>query len=96
MPVLIQHCLYLSRSEWDATTSVGSCQGWGFDDAIIQVVWDWGQALSLVGAAKLLKDLGCPMTLSQLRDCDGAAQSRVTQTLLARLSRSQPPPTDQR
>ncbi|EIE26521.1 hypothetical protein COCSUDRAFT_64531 [Coccomyxa subellipsoidea C-169] len=54
------------------------------------------KALSLVGAAKLLKDLGCPMTLSQLRDCDGAAQSRVTQTLLARLSRSQPPPTDQR
>ena len=55
-----------------------------------------GQVLSLVGAAKLLRDLGCPMTLAQLRDCDAAGQIRITQTLLARLSRSQPPLTDQR
>ena len=54
------------------------------------------QALSLVGAAKLLKDLGVPMTLAQLRDCDASAQSRIIHTLLARLSRSQLPLTDQR
>lgn len=54
------------------------------------------QALSLVGAAKLLKELGVPMTLAELRDCDASAQSRIIHTLLAHLSRSQPPLTDQR
>ncbi|KAK9916721.1 hypothetical protein WJX75_006244 [Coccomyxa subellipsoidea] len=63
---------------------------------VLQHKEELDQVLSLVGAAKLLRDLGCPMTLAQLRDCDAAGQIRITQTLLARLSRSQPPLTDQR
>lgn len=49
-----------------------------------------------MAAAKLLKDLGSPMTLVQLRDADAAAQRSIVLTLLARLARSQPPLSDQR
>jgi hypothetical protein len=54
------------------------------------------QALKLSEAAKVLKTLGSQHSLAELRDCDAAAQSKIMKTSLARLIRSNPPPSDTR
>ncbi|BDA40884.1 probable neuroblastoma-amplified sequence at N-terminal half [Coccomyxa sp. Obi] len=100
---VVQGMLKAAGSGTEATAHGQAAEGWdGWQDAEEDVEADsrkkedLEKALSLVGATKLLKDLGVPMTLADLRDCDATAQSRIIHTLLARLSRSQPPLTDQR